>query len=32
MLEDREVLIGVARYVLDTDGHACESALVVADA
>ena len=32
MLEDREVLIGVARYVLDADGRECEFALVIADA
>jgi len=32
MLDGREVLIGVARYVLEADGHACEFALVVADA
>jgi acetyltransferase len=32
MLEDREVLIGVARYVLEADGRACEFALVIADA
>jgi len=32
MLEDREVLIGVARYVLDADGRGCEFALVIADA
>ena len=32
MLDGREVLIGVARYVLETDGHACEFALVIADA
>ena len=32
MLEDREVLIGVARYVLEPDGRACEFALVIADA
>jgi len=32
MLEDREVLIGVARYVLDPGGRACEFALVIADA
>jgi len=32
MLEDREILIGVARYVLDADGRRCEFALVVADA
>ncbi len=31
MLEDREVLIGVARYVLEPGGRACEFALVVAD-
>ena len=27
MLEDREVLIGVARYVLDADGQGCEFAI-----
>ena len=32
MLEDREVLIGVARYVLEAQGQACEFALVIADA
>jgi len=32
MLEDREVLIGVARYVLEPAGRACEFALVIADA
>jgi len=32
MLADREVLIGVARYVLEPDGRACEFALVIADA
>jgi acetyltransferase len=32
MLEDREVLIGVARYVLEPGGRACEFALVIADA
>ena len=32
MLEGREVLIGVARYVLEPDGRACEFALVIADA
>jgi acetyltransferase len=32
MLEDREILIGVARYVLDADGRGCEFALVIADA
>lgn len=32
MLDESEVLIGVARYVLDRDGRACEFALVVADA
>ncbi len=31
MLEDREVLIGVARYVLEPEGKACEFALVIAD-
>jgi GNAT superfamily N-acetyltransferase len=31
MLDGREVLIGVARYVLEPDGRACEFALVVAD-
>jgi acetyltransferase len=32
MLEDREVLIGVARYVLEAGGRSCEFALVIADA
>lgn len=32
MLEGREVLIGVARYVLAADGRDCEFALVIADA
>ena len=32
MLEGRELLIGVARYVLDSGGRGCEFALVVADA
>jgi acetyltransferase len=32
MLDDREVLIGVARYVLEAEGRACEFALVIADA
>jgi acetyltransferase len=32
MLEGRELLIGVARYVLEPDGRACEFALVIADA
>ncbi|MBC7804422.1 MAG: GNAT family N-acetyltransferase [Candidatus Parcubacteria bacterium] len=32
MLDGREVLIGVARYVLDADGRACEFALVISDA
>jgi acetyltransferase len=32
MLEDRETLIGVARYVREPDGRACEFAIVVADA
>ncbi|HUN69047.1 MAG TPA: GNAT family N-acetyltransferase [Burkholderiales bacterium] len=32
MLEEREVLVGVARYVLDADGRGCEFALVIADA
>jgi acetyltransferase len=32
MLQDREVLIGVARYVLETNDRACEFALVIADA
>ena len=31
MLEDREVLIGVARYVLEAGGASCEFALVIAD-
>jgi len=32
MLEGAEVLIGVARYVADAEGRACEFALVIADA
>ena len=32
MLEGHETLIGVARYVRDADGRACEFALVIADA
>jgi acetyltransferase len=32
MLDGREILIGVARYVLEKDGRACEFALVIADA
>ncbi len=32
MLEGRETLIGVARYVLDADGAGCEFAIVIADA
>jgi acetyltransferase len=32
MLDGRETLIGVARYVLDQSGTSCEFALVVADA
>ena len=32
MLDGREVLIGVARYVLEAEGRACEFALVIADA
>ena len=32
MLDDRETLIGVARYVRDADAQGCEFALVVADA
>lgn len=32
MLEGREALIGVARYVLDADGAGCEFAIVIADA
>jgi acetyltransferase len=32
MLDGREVLIGVARYVLEPGGRACEFALVIADA
>jgi len=32
MLEDKEVQIGVARYVRRDDGHSCEFALSVADA
>ena len=31
MLDGREVLIGVARYVLEADGRGCEFALVIAD-
>src|SRR5258705_13794895 len=31
MLDGREVLIGVARYVLESGGRACEFALVIAD-
>lgn len=31
MPEGREVLIGVARYVLESDGRSCEFALVIAD-
>ncbi len=31
MLEDRETLLGVARYVLGADGRACEFAIVIAD-
>lgn len=31
MLDGREVLIGVARYVLEPGGKACEFALVIAD-
>ena len=31
MLDGREVLIGVARYVLEPGGRACEFALVIAD-
>ncbi len=31
MLDDCELLIGVARYVLDADGKACEFAIVIAD-
>jgi acetyltransferase len=30
--EGREIEIGVARYVMNPDGHSCEFALVVADA
>lgn len=32
MLDDKEVQIGVARYVRRDDGHSCEFALSVADA
>jgi acetyltransferase len=32
MLDGREVLIGVARYVLDASSRGCEFALVIADA
>jgi len=32
MHDDHEALIGVARYVLEPDGRACEFALVIADA
>jgi acetyltransferase len=32
MLEERETLIGVARYVRDADGAGCEFAIVIADA
>ena len=32
MLEDREVLVGVARYVLNADNKDCEFAIVIADA
>ena len=32
MLDGNEILIGVARYVLDADGRGCEFALVIADA
>ena len=32
MHDDHEALVGVARYVLEADGRACEFALVVADA
>lgn len=32
MLEERETLIGVARYVRDADGTGCEFAIVIADA
>ena len=32
MLDDRETLIGVARYVRDADARACEFAIVIADA
>ena len=32
MLEERETLIGVARYVLDASGKGCEFAMVIADA
>jgi len=32
MLEERETLIGVARYVRDAGGKGCEFAMVIADA
>lgn len=32
MLDRAELIIGVARYVVDADGRACEFALVIADA
>ena len=32
MLDEREVLIGVARYVQEAENRACEFALVIADA
>ena len=32
MFDDRETLIGVARYALEADGKSCEFALVLADA
>jgi len=31
MIDDRETLIGVARYVRTPDAHACEFAIVIAD-
>jgi acetyltransferase len=32
MIEDRETLIGVARYVRDAEARSCEFAIVIADA
>lgn len=32
MLDDRETLLGVARYALENNGKSCEFALVIADA